>query len=65
MRLANKKGIIAGLSFGFSNFVMFIMYAVVFYIGAIFVRDTGLDMQDMFTSIFAIMFAAFGAGNNS
>ena len=44
MKLANKKGIIAGLSFGFSNLVVFIMYAIIFYIGAIFVRDTGLDM---------------------
>lgn len=44
---------------------MFGMYAVIFYIGAIFVRDTGLDMRDMFVSIFAIMFAAVGAGNNA
>jgi ATP-binding cassette subfamily B (MDR/TAP) protein 1 len=63
--LATKKGTIAGLSFGFSNFVMFAMYSIIFYTGAIFVRDTGLDMVDMFTAIFAIMFAAFGAGNNA
>jgi ATP-binding cassette subfamily B (MDR/TAP) protein 1 len=59
------KGNLAGLSLGFSQMMMFAIYAIVFYIGAIFHRDTGLGIKDMFTAIFAIMFASFGAGNNN
>ena len=44
---------------------MFIVNALVFYIGAIFHRDIDLNASDMFTSIFAIMYAAMGAGNNN
>jgi ATP-binding cassette subfamily B (MDR/TAP) protein 1 len=44
---------------------MFVVYAVIFYIGAIFVREQYILVIDMFTSIFAIIFAAFGAGNTA
>jgi ATP-binding cassette subfamily B (MDR/TAP) protein 1 len=44
---------------------MFAVYAILFYVGAIFHRDEGVDVVDMFTAIFAIMYAAFGAGNNN
>jgi ATP-binding cassette subfamily B (MDR/TAP) protein 1 len=60
-----KKGNIAGLSLGYSQLMMFVIYAIVFYIGAIFHRDQGLPIKNMFTAIFAIMFASFGAGNNN
>lgn len=43
---------------------MFVIYAVVFYVGAILHRDNGLTVLDMFTSIFGVMFATFGAGNS-
>ena len=49
-------------AFGFSQFAMFIVYAVIFICGAVFVRDYGVSVQGMFVSIFAILFAAFGAG---
>jgi ATP-binding cassette, subfamily B (MDR/TAP), member 1 len=60
-----KKANIAGVSLGYSQLMMFVIYAIVFYVGAIFHRDQGLHMRNMFASIFAIMFAAFGAGNNN
>lgn len=41
------------------------MYGVTFYVGAIFHRDNGLAIRDMFAAIFAIMFASFGSGNNN
>lgn len=44
---------------------MFIVYAILFYVGAIFHRDNGVESVDMFTAIFALMYAAFGAGNNN
>lgn len=44
---------------------MFGIYAIIFYIGAIFHREYGLTMRDMFAAIFAVMFASMGAGNNN
>eukprot|EP01017_Pseudomicrothorax_dubius_P007833 TRINITY_DN124_c0_g1_i6.p1 TRINITY_DN124_c0_g1~~TRINITY_DN124_c0_g1_i6.p1 ORF type:complete len:1219 (+),score=330.83 TRINITY_DN124_c0_g1_i6:81-3659(+) len=62
---ATKKGHISGFFFGISQFAMFGLYAIVFYIGALFNRDDGLSMRDMFMSIFAVMFAAFGSGQTA
>ena len=41
---------------------MFVVYSVIFICGAVFVREYGVTVQGMFVSIFAILFAAFGAG---
>ena len=60
-----SKGLYAGIAFGFSNFIMFGLYAILFYVGAILMRDEGLSFKDLFTSIFALMFAAFASGNAS
>lgn len=57
------NGIVAGIAFGFSQFSQFIVYAVIFYCGAIFINDYGLSITDLFTALFAIMFAAFATGN--
>lgn len=54
-----------GLAFGFSQMVMFIIYGIQFYLGAVFVRDYGVQVKDMYTAVFGIMYAAFGAGNNN
>ena len=45
--------------------MMFFIFAIIFYVGALFHRDNGLEVVDMFKSIFAIMYAAMGAGNNN
>jgi len=45
--------------------MLFVVYGVLFYIGAIFHRDYDVEVVNMFTDIFAIMNAAFGAGNNN
>jgi len=63
LKAAIKKGNLSGLCFGLSQLVNFGIYAIVFYIGAIFIRDIGLSFQEMLQSVFAIMFAAMGAGN--
>jgi ATP-binding cassette subfamily B (MDR/TAP) protein 1 len=64
MRRAKKKGIQSGLAFGFSQMQIFLIYAVVFYVGAVLHKYQGLSVLDMFTAIFGIMFATFGMGNN-
>jgi ATP-binding cassette, subfamily B (MDR/TAP), member 1 len=45
--------------------MMFLIYGLTFYLGAVFNREYNLDMRDMFASIFAILYASFGAGNNA
>lgn len=44
---------------------MFLVYAVIFYCGALFVRDYDLGIKNLFVSINAILFAAFGAGSTN
>ncbi|KAL4491484.1 hypothetical protein ABPG72_008140 [Tetrahymena utriculariae] len=61
----NKKGNTAGLAFGFIQFAMFAVSSIIFICSAAFVRDYGVSMKDMLISVYTIMFAAFGAGNNN
>ena len=65
MKLATKKGNVAGILYGLSQFVMFIVVSLIFYLGAIFIRDNNLKIADVFTAIYSIMFAGMTAGNNS
>jgi hypothetical protein len=44
---------------------MFIIFALIFFIGTIFIRDAGVTITDVFTAIYAITFSAMTAGNNS
>jgi ATP-binding cassette, subfamily B (MDR/TAP), member 1 len=60
-----KKSNYAGLAFGFSQMMMFLIYGIIFYLGAVFNREYGSNMRDVFAAIFAIMYASFGAGNNN
>ena len=53
---------IAGIVFGYSSFIQNLVFAVLFFCGAVFVRYEGVSDQDSFTVIFVIMFAAFAAG---
>lgn len=46
----------------FSQFGMFLVYAVLFYLGAVFVRYSGDKYLDMMTCMFAVIFGAYGAG---
>lgn len=64
--LAIKKGNASGFFFGTSQLVMFIIFGLLFYLGALFVRDNqGVTVTDMFTAVYAIMFAGMTAGNNA
>lgn len=63
--LAVKKGNVSGLAFGFSQVVMFLIFGLIFYIGTIFIRDSGSNLSDVFTAIYAITFSAMTVGNNA
>lgn len=53
---------IFSLLFGFSQFAIFLIYAVIFRVGANFQVDYGLSMRDFFISLFCIIFGGYGAG---
>jgi ABC-type multidrug transport system fused ATPase/permease subunit len=44
---------------------MFVVFALIFYIGTIFCRDFNVEFVNVFVAIYAIMFAAIRVGNNS
>jgi hypothetical protein len=44
---------------------MFVIFAFIFYLGAIFIRDNNVQLSDMFTAMYLIIFAGIGAGNNA
>jgi ABC-type multidrug transport system fused ATPase/permease subunit len=45
---------------------MYIIFALIFYVGTIFIRDNPeLTIEDVFTAIYAITFSAMTAGNNA
>ena len=65
-KLAIRKGNISGLFYGLSQIVLFVIFGLLFFLGALFVRDNeSVEIDDMFTAIYAIMFAGMTAGNNS
>ena len=63
LREVKRKSWISGFSMGFSEFMRFAVYAVIFIAGAYFVRDIDLSISGMFTAMFGILYGAFGAGN--
>jgi ATP-binding cassette, subfamily B (MDR/TAP), member 1 len=57
-----RKCYISGVLFGFSQFMQFGMYTVLFWSGAKFVEKYDINPQHLFTAIYVMMFAAIGAG---
>lgn len=70
-QLGVKKGIVSGVLFGFSQFILFLIFGLLFFLGSVVVRDNYSDANffdgvlNMFTAIYAIVFAAMTAGNNA
>ena len=65
-KLAVEKGLLSGFFFGLSQLIMFTIFGVLFYLGALFVRDNeSVTLDDMFTAIYAVLFAGMTAGNNA
>ena len=60
-----KRGLIAGAAFGYAQAIIFWVFALLFYVGAILVDDGTLDFLDFFTAMFAVIFGAFGVGQIS
>ncbi|CAM9424479.1 unnamed protein product [Ascophyllum nodosum] len=60
-----KRGLIAGAAFGYSQAIIFWVFALLFYVGAILVDDGTLDFLDFFTAMFAVILGALGVGQIS
>lgn len=58
----HKRGLIAGAAFGYSQGITFWVFALLFYMGAVMVDKGIVEYGDFFTSMFAVMFGAFGVG---
>ncbi|XXG67844.1 hypothetical protein AAC387_Pa06g1095 [Persea americana] len=60
-----RQGIVSGLGFGFSNFVLFCSYALIFYVGARFVEHGKATFSQVFNVYFALTMAALGVSQSS
>lgn len=64
MAIAVKKGNATGISFGIAQAIISCIFALIFYIGALLIRDKNIEVLNIYTSIYAIMFTAVQAGGN-
>jgi len=56
-----KQGMVAGAVFGFTQFSVFVSFALVFYVGSQLLVKAKIDFVSFFTSVLAVMFGALGA----
>lgn len=64
-KIGLKNAIFSGLFYGLSQFIVFIVVSLIFYIGSLFIQNNGVPLKDMFTAVFAVFFSAMVVGNNS
>ena len=57
-----KKGLFVGMAFGGSYLLLFIYYAIVFFIAAVLQEKVGLTMKEFFIALFSILMAAGATG---
>ncbi|XP_077250942.1 ABC transporter B family member 9-like [Tasmannia lanceolata] len=65
MKHGVRQGIVSGVGFGFSFFVLFCTYALSFYAGARFVEDGKATFSQVFRVFFALTMAAIGVSQTS
>lgn len=64
-KLGIKKGLSAGFGFGFSQAVIFAVYAIAFFYAARLIEYKGYTFLDVFTSIMTILMVGFGMGQSA
>ncbi|XP_075085971.1 ABC transporter B family member 9 [Nicotiana tabacum] len=55
-----KNGLVSGVGLGFSNFVLYCLYALVFYLGAVLVKHDKAKFSEVFKVFFALTMASIG-----
>ncbi|KAF8043116.1 hypothetical protein BT93_A1458 [Corymbia citriodora subsp. variegata] len=65
MRTGIRQGLISGIGFGMSFFLVFCVYATSFYAGARLVQDGKTTFSDVFRVFFALFMATIGISQSS
>ncbi|KAM5559067.1 ABC transporter B family member 9-like [Rosa sericea] len=65
MKQGVRLGVVSGVGFGFSFFVMFCTNALIFYIGAILVKNGQATFEQVFMVFFALTISAVGVSESS
>ncbi|KAL0919048.1 hypothetical protein M5K25_011116 [Dendrobium thyrsiflorum] len=65
MRTGIKKGVISGIGFGVSYFLLFCVYGTCFYAGSILVDEGKITFDQVFRVFFALSMAAVGISKSS
>ncbi|CAG9460904.1 unnamed protein product [Pedinophyceae sp. YPF-701] len=61
-KLVQKHGYIKGIGFGYSQAIMYAMYAIAFYFAVYLIEEGRVDLEDILKALFAVIFAAIGLG---
>ena len=64
MKVSIRYGNCSGILFGIAQTLISCTFAVIFLIGAFMIKNDWIGVQDLYTSIFAVMFAGVQAGGN-
>lgn len=64
LKMAVKYGNLSGIMFGLGQTLISCLLALIFFIGAILIRAEVVSVLNLYTSIYAIMFAGVQAGGN-
>uniref|UniRef100_A0A453FAJ3 Uncharacterized protein n=1 Tax=Aegilops tauschii subsp. strangulata TaxID=200361 RepID=A0A453FAJ3_AEGTS len=65
MKQGIRSGMVGGVGFSFSNLMLYLTYALCFYVGAQFVHDGKSTFQNVFRVYFALIFTAYGISQTS
>ncbi|XP_048564125.1 ABC transporter B family member 9-like isoform X2 [Triticum urartu] len=65
MKQGIRSGMVGGVGFSSSNLMLYLTYALCFYVGAQFVHDGKSTFQNVFRVYFALVFTAFGISQTS
>uniref|UniRef100_A0A2N9EIP8 Uncharacterized protein n=1 Tax=Fagus sylvatica TaxID=28930 RepID=A0A2N9EIP8_FAGSY len=65
IRIGKRQGLISGIGFGLSFFLLFSVYACSFYAGAQLVKDGKTTFPEVFRVFFALTMAAVGISQSS
>lgn len=64
LKMAIKYGNLGGIMFGIGQSLISCLLALIFYVGSLLINQGQGDVLDIFTAIFAVMFAGVQAGGN-
>lgn len=64
LKLAVKYGNLVGILFGIGQTLISCLLALIFFIGALLIKAKAVEVVDVYTAIYAIMFAGVQAGGN-